>query len=186
MSRIPSKRLLPRAVIVGAMCLVAAAASPAVSPGANTIHLEVAEGPHAGTYDLTTSEPCQVGIMGANDWRILVFASGANPDRFRLEVRPDYVSPGWIDFSFLPDGTLNGKFYQKGAGAQPDEATVDDRGDTATLTVVAVAGTITPDGKDLWTPVSATVECRFIQRLHEPSGPVPSIGPAPSLAASLH
>ena len=49
------------AVTLGALCFASTAATPAIAQGTNAIHIEITDGPDAGTYDLTTSEPCQAG-----------------------------------------------------------------------------------------------------------------------------
>ena len=68
MSHVRSTRLIPVAVTLGALCFASAAATPVIAQGTNAIHIEITDGPDAGAYDVTTSEPCQAGYFGPTDW----------------------------------------------------------------------------------------------------------------------
>ena len=68
--------------------------------------------------------------------------------------------------------------------SEPSEATVVDRGDTATLTLTAANlwGTAA-DGSDApGGSVTVTVECAVIERIQSAPTPTPSLPPPPSLA----
>jgi hypothetical protein len=58
---------------------------------------------------------------------------------------------------------------------------VDDRGDTATLTLVTEVLGASGEGNGITAGISTTVECGAIQRLQESPAPVASLGPSPSL-----
>jgi hypothetical protein len=164
------------------MWLVGAAAAPAIAQDSNTIHIEITDGPDAGTYDVTTSEPCQAGFIGPSGWGILVYESGSNPDTIELMVSEDRPDANFVSLQLLTDDGMYGSFYQMLPDA-PTEATVDDRGDTATLTLVTEVSGFAGEGTGVsGVGISAAVECAHVERLQEAPGPVPSLAPPPSLA----
>jgi hypothetical protein len=181
MSRVRSTRLIPVAATLGALCFASAAATPVIAQGTNAIHIEITDGPDAGTYDLTTSEPCQAGYLGPSDWAILVYDTGENPDTIELMISATNPDSNFVSLQLVTDDGMFGTLDQMMPTA-PREATVDDRGDTATLTLVTEVLGASGAGTNVTARISATVECSAIQRLQEAPAPVASLGPPPSRA----
>ena len=160
--------------IVGVALAIGAWAGATVAQGQNTIHLEIEGGPHPGTYDLTTSRPCRMGFNGPTEWTIEGGDGVTDPTNVAITVDPEVPEFSGLSVSFA--------YFASLYSSEPGVATVDDRGDSATLTltVTDVFGTAA-DGSDV--PggiVTATVECTFIDRLAPP--PPASLPPPPSLA----
>jgi hypothetical protein len=161
-------------VVVGVVLALGAGAGPTVAQGQNTIHLEVEGGPKPGTYDLTTSRPCRVGFGGPTEWTLEGGDGITDPTNVSIAVDPEVpefsgLSLGFADFASIFSN-------------EPGVATVDDRGDSATLTltVTDVFGTAADGSEVPGGSVTATVECTFIDRFALSQAPS-SLPPAPSL-----
>ncbi|MET0772245.1 MAG: hypothetical protein ABWZ82_04100 [Candidatus Limnocylindrales bacterium] len=164
-----------RASVVGiAGVLLAMGAGTTVAQGQNTIHLEIEGGPKPGTYDLTSSRPCRVGFDTPTMWTLDGGDGVTDPTNVSIAIDPAAPESSRLSVTFADFAS----YYEK----EPGVATLDDRGDSATLTLTLtdVYGTAA-DGSDVpGGSVTATVECTFMDRFALSQAPS-SLPPAPSL-----
>lgn len=161
---------------MGSLVAITALLALAVLPGgtqaqaSNSIHLELDGGPEAGTYDLTTHEPCREGDQGVpGQWSLYIDETGAMPSRVSFSFS---IETEWNQLSAtFGDSAAGGAWYRTDFIDQ-GRATIDDRGDDVTLQLAVDRVHVydTALGQDIDVPGRVTVQCRIIERRN----PVPS------------
>jgi hypothetical protein len=108
--------------------------------------LTIGGGPHQGTWNLEHPNPCQYNLPSDGDWRLTVtFPTAPASD-------PSIVDVELVEGS----GYIEPWFGDESVRAEDITFTVDDRGETATLTASGeAAGGV---------PVEVTVECDRVAR----------------------
>jgi hypothetical protein len=162
-----------RAALIAA-CAIGVMATPLVAQSADgglAIRLALGGGPHEGEYELTHGNPCQHGTPTPETWRLTV----TFPD--------DPAAPSIVDLELGADGSYLDVYF----GNDVDQArdltfTIDDRGDTATLTV---AGEATASAGGASFPVDLVVECARVARYGPHPTPTPTLPPGGSPACDL-
>jgi hypothetical protein len=135
---------------------------PPVAAGATTFHMVLSDGPKAGTYDLSTTDPgacsvADVGYFGAS------YLTTSTPGL-------DYISatlhPGNLTgLSYAFDADTDAKVLFTGTGTVT--VNVDDRGATATMTVVSEKNFASADNPPTSTETGRaelTVQCGSVLR----------------------
>ncbi|MFN8518767.1 MAG: hypothetical protein U0667_05105 [Chloroflexota bacterium] len=163
------------ALVVGLVAALAMAMGiaprDALAQATNAIHLEIADGPSAGAYDLVTAEPCFEGDNGPGIWAISVDDPAGTPSRVSLMFA---IEPGWNQISAqFGDPAAGGPWYRSDYRDQ-GRATIDDRGDAVTLTLAIDEVHVYDDaaGREIDVPAQVTVECHVLSRRN----PAPSHG----------
>ena len=130
--------------------------------GATTFHLVVSDGPKAGTYDLTTTDPgaCSVASEG---YFIATYMETSKPGLDYIEAN---LHPGPITgLKYWFDAETDSKVLFVGDGTVTID--VDDRGSTATVTAVSESN-LGQQGEEQTTihtgRAELTVECASVQR----------------------
>jgi hypothetical protein len=129
------------------------AATPAAAPqgsGGVRIALSLDGGPHEGEYTLDHTNPCRFDNPSDGAWALTVTFPSATS------------SPSIIDLVLLEGSSFVDTWFGDDNFHAPDvEFTVDDRGETATLSATGEASG--PDGGQSF-PVDITVECDRVAR----------------------
>jgi hypothetical protein len=130
-----------------------AAATPAAAAqgsGGVRIALSLDGGPHQGDYTLDHTNPCRFNNPSDGAWALTVTFPGATS------------GPSIIDLVMLEGSSFVDTWFGDDNFHAPDvEFTVDDRGETATLSATGEASG--PDGGQTF-PVAITVECDQVAR----------------------
>lgn len=129
------------------------AATPAAAPQVPNdvrITLNLDGGPHEGDYTLEHTNPCRFDNPSDGAWALTVTFPGATS------------SPSIVDLVLLEGSSFVDTWFGNDNFHAPDvEFTVDDRGETATLSATGEASG--PDGGQSF-PVAITVECDRVAR----------------------
>jgi hypothetical protein len=135
---------------------------PAPVSGQTTFHMVIAEGPKAGTYDISTSAPgaCSVADEG------YFVASYLETDKPGLDYISATLHPGPITgLVFAFDAETDSKVNFVGVGTVTVD--LDDRGSTATMRVVSDMNHGTQEAEPTTVQagrVELTVECASVLR----------------------
>jgi hypothetical protein len=171
-----------RITLIAACVVLAGAAMPpfvALAQGTTTIGMVIEGGSVPGTYEVKTEAPCNFGSIAPGLWSVDIGDTGTEPIAIHLgfsTARPEDSSL-YIAFGDPYSGDL-----YRSSMSHPVEVSVDDRGDSATLTLTADwLEAYAADGSDLsGASAVVTVECGRVERFGSVETPVPS--PDSSLA----
>ena len=142
--------------------------------GRNRFHVVLGGGPHDGSWDVPATGLCLAGADSATDWLAWSGDAGAGltPDSVTLALYPDQPEQSGVNVDFAtPDGPLS---YANPVDGPAAVVSIDDRGDSATLKVIApveaydTEGTVSDSGQ-----ATVTVECGSILRNPFAASPPP-------------
>jgi hypothetical protein len=147
------------------------AGSAASGAGRNHFHVEISRGPQAGTWDVSTDEPCLAGADTAADWIASYVDPAGVPSSVTVALYPDQPEQTGLNIEFArPEGALSLANPIDGPAAV---VSIDDRGEGATLSVSAPVQAYDTQGNTSDAgQASITVDCGNI--LRNPLGPSPS------------
>jgi outer membrane protein assembly factor BamB len=151
----------------------------------NTIDIVTEGGIAPGSYHVVTDEPC---VHGFDGWSVSLDDTGTDLTEIWLLFSPDAPDGNRLTLEFDPGSEPFTHYYSWG-GPDLGVATVEDRGDSATLTMTMTEllgpqwdGTYYDGGS-----ATVTVECSLIDRLvpYETVPPAPTPRPSPPRPANL-
>ena len=136
-------------------------ANPPAAGGTTTFHLVVSDGPKAGAYDLTSTDPGACRVAGEG-YFIASYMLTTQPGLDYIEGNKHPTVTG-LKYGFDVEDTANKLIF---VGDGEVTINVEDRGSTATMTVISDSNIATqPDGTVLDTGrAELTVECASVQR----------------------
>lgn len=166
-------------LVVGSMVLVPVADAQ----GVTTIHVEIEGGPEPGTYDLATQAPCTLGTLAPGTWSVDAVDATTEPSRVSLTVGTTTPEYDGMYLVFGDPFDYSGPFYRS-SGSRPVDTTLDDRGDSVTITMRADwLEAYAADGTDMsGASALVAVVCRSVTRMGdvETAMPMPDQSPAPA------